>query len=214
MLIDIHTHQSETAEDTLSIRSFCISNPTLDTSIPYSIGLHPYNEPPAGWLDKMQQHLQHPQCLMLGECGIDHLHGANTAIQVERLRHQVHLSEAYNKPIIIHSVRAHSEILSLHKQMHPSQRWIIHGFRGSLQQAFQYKRHGIILSFGSAILIDPRQIQILNALSPGDYLLETDDTNISISLIYESAARALRISPNQLESQILYTTQQLGILQT
>ena len=60
----------------------------------------------------------------------------------------VRLSEAYGKPLILHCVRAFDRLLALRKHYCPTQRWVIHGFRGRPALARQLLQADFDLSFG------------------------------------------------------------------
>lgn len=215
MLIDIHTHNSKTAEGTFAIRSFSISdiqagNSPLDC-LYYSIGLHPWHTTSPNWIELLQQFAAKPNCLMIGECGIDHLKGDEIINQTAHFETHIRLSEEYRKPLIIHSVRAHSEILGLRINSRASQPWIIHGFHGSLQMADALICHGIHLSFGNH-LSDLKTQEIIRHLGPNNILLETDDSPVSIADIYQQAAAILGITTTMLKTSITLTANRLGII--
>ncbi|MDE6655144.1 MAG: TatD family hydrolase, partial [Muribaculaceae bacterium] len=63
-----------------------------------------------------------------------------------------------------HIVRAFPEIIRLRRQEQPTQRWIIHGFRGKPELARELLRHGFDISIGrefntaSAAIIPPDRL--------------------------------------------------------
>lgn len=91
------------------------------------------------------------------------------ARQTELLRIHFELSETLGKPMILHIVRAFSEIIALKKLWHPSRPWIIHGFRGKSQLARQLLDHGFYLSFG------PRHNPASLSITPTSRLLHESD---------------------------------------
>jgi TatD DNase family protein len=46
---------------------------------------------------------------------------------------QAFMAEEYQKPLIIHCVKAWNEIVELHKKNKPAVPWIFHGYNGSVQ---------------------------------------------------------------------------------
>ena len=62
--------------------------------------------------------------------------------------YQARLSVELGKPLVIHLVKAMSELLKLKQQIKPANPWIIHGFRGKPALAEECLRHGFYLSFG------------------------------------------------------------------
>ena len=202
MLINIHSHTSETAEGILAIRSFCITQGPIATSGTVSIGLHPWSSPTPLWYESLLQAASQPQCLMIGECGLDKCHGAPMPIQIERFRLQIMASEQLGKPLIIHAVHTLNEIIQLKKEFRPAQPWILHGFSGSPQMARQLLQHDIIPSFGAVILHQSKAQESLLAVGPGRFFLETDESPITIATIYQTAARILHTDPAAIESSI------------
>lgn len=210
MQIDIHTHNPKTADGTFAIRSLSITqlpHPTPHSQLPtlhspHSIALHPWHTPPEPhWLNHLRLWAADPRCLMIGECGIDHLRGDTPQHQTQYFEAQIQLSEELQKPLIIHSVKAHSEILQLRVSSRATQPWIIHGYRGSIQMADTLLRHSIHLSFGN-YLAQPKTQALLRHLGPDKILLETDDSPVAIADIYRQAAAILAISLQELESAI------------
>lgn len=204
MIIDFHTHKTETAESIFAIRSFCIT--TIDKTIqqPHSIGLHPWNTPQQDWFEQLCKQAQNPQCLMIGECGLDKLRGDDFKTQIERFKAQIQLSEELSKPLVIHCVKAYNEVIELHKQLHPHQHWIIHGFRGNIQLAKQLQSHNIYVSIG-VYLTDPKQKKIIETakqLGIGNFMLETDDAPLPINDLYKSVAETFETTVEELSSKI------------
>ena len=77
----------------------------------------------------------------------------------------------------------------------PSQKWIVHGFRGKPQLAGQLLKAGIDLSFGEKF--NPESIQI----TPIERLfIETDESAMPIERIYEQIARIRGCKINDLNA--------------
>lgn len=140
---DLHTHNLR-AED--AVINLAPGMPMRPDAL-YSAGIHPWWAiTDFEWLERMAEH---PQVVMIGECGIDKIRGAHPVEkQVEILRRQALLAERVGKPLLLHVVRGYGEIFALHKELNPSQPWIIHGFRGKPQLARQLTDMGIHISLG------------------------------------------------------------------
>lgn len=146
---DIHTHNKE------SINGIINYDPTVDNYEMvqekwYSVGVHPwnthiYNEK---ILEKMYCIAIKNNVIAIGESGIDKLKGGTIENQINLFEQHIKLSEQLQKPLIIHCVKAVDEIIKLHKQYVPTQKWIYHGFRGKPELAVQLMNQGIYLSFG------------------------------------------------------------------
>ena len=119
----------------------------------YSVGIHPWWTAEEENVERLLQGLSfwatHPQVVRIGECGLDKLQGAVEAVQTEVFLQHIALSEALQKPLTIHCVKAFDRLLALRKQMCPTQGWAIHGFRGKSKLAQQLLKAGFDLSFGA-----------------------------------------------------------------
>ncbi|NJN49910.1 MAG: hypothetical protein HC798_00490 [Polaribacter sp.] len=150
---DIHTHQQLQKSGVFAIAN---KYPTdTDFSCPFSIGLHPWYIIKAQFeqdLKIVESKLLHPNCFAVGECGLDTLAETNFELQIELFKKQIQLSETYQKPLIIHCVRAFNEIIQLKKELKPTQKWIIHGFDKNQQVAKNLIANDICLSFGAKII--------------------------------------------------------------
>lgn len=99
--------------------------------------------------------IQH--CVAIGECGLDGRITASLAQQQALFELHLQLAQDYEKPLIIHSVKAHAEILHLLKQYRPPKGGVIHAFSGSLQQAQHYWQLGFYLGIGGTITYERAQ---------------------------------------------------------
>ena len=168
----------------------------------FSIGVHPWyltNDNKIAYVRYVTENIQNPGCRAVGECGLDKLCDTDFSLQKEAFEEMIKLSEQYNKPLIIHCVKAYNEIIQLHKISKPTQPWIIHGFRGKPQLALSLTQQGIYLSFG-----ENYNEQSL-AVTPNEYIfIETDESNIFIGELYKKAARIKHLSTEQFIDTIAY----------
>ena len=150
----------------------------------FSAGLHPWDvtESFENQLSVLGNILANPQVLAVGECGFDALKGPSHELQEQAFVRQVELSEKYGKPMILHVVRDFDSIIRLRKQLKPTQKWLIHGFRGGPEQMNQLYAQGILVSFG--LKHNPESLRAV----PSDRLfLETDGAG-SINQVMSDAA--------------------------
>lgn len=155
---DFHTHRMDTVpgKGIVCLPQSIVLRPeawTPQDGGHYAAGIHPWWTAAEDFdleahLDGLRRLLQIPEVVQLGECGIDALRGASPKIQEEVLRRQIALSEELQKPVTLHCVRAFDRLLALKKQLRPTQRWTIHGFRGKPALAQQLLDAGFDLSFG------------------------------------------------------------------
>ena len=105
------------------------------------------------------------------------------------------------KPLIIHCVKAHHEVLLLLKEFNRTSPVIFHGFNNKLETAKKILDHGHYLSFGKQLL-NPAIENIFSKISLEKIFLETDDSTVSIDDIYKQAAKIKNISTERLSLQI------------
>ena len=195
--VNIHTHHNHIDnEEFIEIHNIDVDKlVNVDVTFFYSIGIHPWdcqkstiNGSIAQWLNSsIVQWLNGSTAI--GECGIDRACGIDFDIQKDVFIKQIEISEQYNKPIIIHAVRAHSDIISIRKETKAKMPWIIHGFQGNEQIVNQYLRHNIYLSLGDVLFKnESRAVDLLKTIPPERLFLETDDSERSIVDVYERAS--------------------------
>lgn len=191
-ILDIHTHHAAPQPEgviSVSIDSAERGFEPLAEQL-YSVGIHPWDTT-AEISDEqwrlLEEYAALPQVVAIGECGVDLLpKGGPMYRQLQVMKRHVDLSENLHKPLIIHNVKAHDVIIGLHRDLKPTQPWVIHGFRGKREVAQMLVRAGIMLSFGAqfnpdALVATPREF----------ILAETDEFPGSIEEVITrlSAAR-------------------------
>ncbi len=208
--VDIHTHLSRVEqEDCLSLcslrpKEFALSKPSLlaDKTKFYSVGLHPFFEE-----DMEEQLLDYIaeanalDCLSaVGEIGLDKRSFVAMDRQITLFKKQIELAEAYQKPVVIHLVKAYNELLDLYDELKPSTPWLIHGFRAKSSVAKLFLDRGIYLSFGQ--YYNEQSLQL--AYKKDLFFLETDENNIEIGAVYQSVAEDLSISIADLRGHLYH----------
>ena len=205
--IDIHTHTTKSRDNLIQIVNLNLNQPCPEQGY-YSYGIHPWTLDKADFqvgevLNKLRENLQLPQVLFLGEAGLDKMHKMSFEQQTKLLERQIELSEALQKPMILHDVKSHNEILALRKKHKAHQPWIVHGFSGTEQDVKQLIGQGIYLSVGESLLHPERKIYKSFKFIDLDYLfLETDMAEIGIELVYEAAAKILEMDLPTLQMRI------------
>ena len=151
----------------------------------------------------LEERLKSPNVLALGEAGLDKMHKASFERQIELFERQIELSEACQKPMILHDVRSHNEIIALRKKHKAQQPWIVHGFSGTEQDIKQLIGQGIYLSVGESLLHPERKIHKSFKFIDLDYLfLETDMAEIGVEKVYEAAANLLEMDLSAVQTRI------------
>lgn len=191
MKYNIHTHHPTHNAETLELVNQDLSK--VDLSFPhFSLGIHPW------YIDEnvldeqlafVETHLNHPNCLAIGECGLDKKIAVPWALQEEVFVKQLLLAEKNKKAVILHVVSAYQEVIALKKKWKITVPLIVHGFNKHQQVAESLWKNGFYLSFGSTLLKNSRLQETFVAV-PQDFLfLETDDdATTTIADVYAKAA--------------------------
>jgi TatD DNase family protein len=205
--VDIHTHTLKSGDNLIQIVNLDLNQPCPKHGF-FSYGIHPWALDNVDFqieeaLSLLEARLQSPNVLALGEAGLDKIHKASFERQVAVFERQIELSEALQKPMILHDVRSHNEIIALRKKHKAVQPWIVHGFSGTEQDIKQLIGQGIYLSVGESLLHPERRIHKSIKFIDLDYLfLETDMAEIGVEKVYETAANLLEMDMSALQTRI------------
>ncbi|MGD2033944.1 MAG: TatD family hydrolase [Bacteroidales bacterium] len=207
MLIDIHRHAKHTGNAGTVVRNlFHDQASEIEKGKFYSLGLHPWHVDE----NTLQKDLKmvetgavHPQVIAVGEAGLDKTIKASPELQSFALYAQIDMAKRYNKPLIIHCVRAYNEIFNLKVKAGSGKPWIIHWFNATTQMGEQLIRKGFYLSYGHMLFNErSKAFRAFPDLPLDRLFFETDDAAYSIDEIYEKAARLRNISLRSLQEQI------------
>jgi len=179
MLINIHTHSRTAKENQLEI---VIGEDT--------VGVHPWD------VDKIPDFRKaRDYCLMVGETGLDRSEKYKHTLDVQIRFLRAHLATAlhFKIPIVLHCVRAQSDLLHILKDMRYNGKVLLHDFAGNAQHLEAYLNFDVYFSFR-------RNFEILKIAPIDRIFLETDDqTQFSIADIYHQS----EIPEAQLEKNFL-----------
>ena len=188
MLIDIHTHR-----------------PTSAVTIT-AVGLHPW-QAEHGALPREEQ-IEAADAV--GEIGLDKACGVDFEQQTAVFEAQLRLAEQYQKPVVLHCVRAFEEVMNALEKF-ALRTVIFHGFIGSREQAERAVKKGYYLSFGARTERSKKSIEALRATPLDRLFVETDDAETPIEEIYALVARlrgveveALAAATRQNHARIFY----------
>lgn len=215
-MIDFHTHSNQQEDDILKIRSVHQKEFSELNRFPScSIGLHPWyitKDNAQNHLDCLEENLGNENVLALGECGLDRLRGETLDFQEQIFEKQLELADHFQKPVIIHCVRAFQELVKSVKKVRPNVPIIIHGFNKKERIFDDLEKEGFYFSFGAHILNKQSPAyQIIQKINSNRFFLETDDKEISIKKVYEQASFLRNTKLSNTLAQILENLQNIGI---
>ena len=207
--IDIHTHNQLGDEGIVKIHNIYPGDgfAAFSGRNYYSVGLHPWHikssEENQVAINFVEKALSFEHVIAIGECGLDKIASTNYADQKQVFLQQVNLSEKYNKPLVIHNVKAIDDLLNQKKLSGASLPWLIHGYNSSKETAFQLIKNGFYLSFGSRLFQEESKAVASFKAVPLNYaFLETDEHDGTVAQIYERAAELREINLQELKRQI------------
>lgn len=139
-----------------------------------AIGVHPWyvSEAPADWAEQLEDLLHQNSKLWLGECGIDRLKNPDTNKQLAILQTQIALAKKYQRPLIMHAVKADKILHPLLTEL--PKKTIFHSFTGSAEWGKELQRHGFYLGLNFSVLNKKNYTELLQRLNLHQLLLETD----------------------------------------
>ncbi len=182
-------------------------NDSLHDNVAYSYGLHPWDINKVAEnevITRLEYLCKSKQIIAVGEIGIDRAIDTEPELQKHYFIKQANIADKYNMPIIVHAVKANSDLLQIKKQSKKNNKWILHAFNGSIQDAMQLINKQCFISFGER-LAGSKKLQILLRNIPIEKVFfETDNSNITINQVYDTASQILGIGIDDLREQIFF----------
>mgnify|MGYP002624090404 CR=1 FL=1 len=203
MYVDIHTHQASDNQSVIKIVDD-FSERVLKTW-----GIHPWDIRHFDWSKAEWRDLLYKKALddggfldstpfhsvplemtaAIGEVGLDKVHKETFEEQKGVFAGMIRLSETYRKPMIIHCVRAYSEIIEMRKKTKATMPWVIHGFNSSVETMRQLLRYNIYISLGEILYRNENQaVKLLKNIPYDRLFLETDVSGRDIRDVYIKAS--------------------------
>lgn len=201
---NLHTHVYTSQEDILELVNQYPQE--FDAELPnYSIGIHPLfinQDRLESDFEILEEKVSLPECLAIGECGLDKRSETAFEIQLEVLEKQLLLAEKHQKPVVIHCVHAFQELVELKKKLKITTPILIHGFSKKEQLAKQLLDNGFYLSFGKNLLKNPDLETVFTNTANDRFFLETDMIEEGIHEVYALAAKYKKITVTELQQII------------
>lgn len=203
MLHNLHTHS---LSDNTNVFEVVNRYPYEAIDVPYfSTGIHPWHidtEKLEEHLAVIEERLHLPNCLALGECGLDKRIEIPLQIQIEVFEKQLLLAKKYQKPVILHLVAAFQELVEMKNKLQPGVPMVVHGFSKNWQVAKQLLDNGFYLSFGKYLLRNPELSGVLAQVPDDRFFLETDTIEEGIAEVYSRAALARNVDIEELKNTV------------
>lgn len=177
----------------------------------YSAGIHPWHIQESNWQQQaatLTTVAHQKNIRAIGECGLDRISDVSFKIQELVFRAHIRLAQDLGKPLIIHCVRSFTETLQLLKEERFTLPVVFHGFNNKIDTAELILSCGHYLSFGKS-LFNPSMAPVFTSIPAHRFFLETDDSEYSITQIYQQAATLRQSTLDQLQKSIQINAQQL-----
>lgn len=171
----------------------------------YSIGIHPWyidEKRLESDMKTIEEKLQLPECLALGECGLDKRIEIPLVLQTEVFERQIALAEKYRKPLVLHLVAAYQELVEIRNRLNITVPVLLHGFSKNEQIAKQMLDNGFYLSFGKYLLRNPELKHVFLSVPDDRFFLETDTIDEPLGTVYALAAEYKGITVEALQEQM------------
>lgn len=162
-----------------------------------SAGIHPWyiDNQLETHLNRIEELLRQNKLKAIGETGLDKVKGPDIQLQTKIFEIHIEWAKKAYLPLIIHCVKAHSEVYSLLRKHHFSGPVIFHGFRGRWDIARPLVEAGFYLSFGPAALQpSTRLIETIRSIPLEQLLIETDDSQAQPIEIFKAIKNIRQIS--------------------
>lgn len=194
VLFDVHTHRKTKEVGVLSIEQCTLNDSLSHRNSPFSISIHPWDIHKGYDIARLEFYGAHPNCMAIGETGLDKLSG-DFQLQERIFLDHIEVAKRVKKPLILHCVKAFEECLMLLKQTEFLHGVVFHGFNKHPNLAGQLIKNGYYISLGAFFLKEnPNFERFLIQSNFKGVLFETDNnTSIKIDELYQ---KAQQIHPN------------------
>lgn len=140
----------------------------------------------------------------IGETGLDTCKPVELTKQIEAFIFHLELAAKYQRPIVVHMVKAYEKTLSILKEYRPKNGLMIHAYSGSKEMIKDFAEIGAYFSLGGFFLRKDlkKQSALLQAIPSDRLLIETDsDEHITINEVAEKIAKLMNRSLEELRTQ-------------
>lgn len=196
--MDAHTHRHQHSPHLYVLSSAELAASKTTASF-FCAGIHPWHVTKHSF-DQVELMASRSGCVAIGETGLDRLH-PNWDQQLELFGQHAELAERLQKPLVVHVVRASSDLMHYLKHHRPKMPWLWHDFTGPLEALPKLmKLHpGLYFSMGPRGVARKDFSELWNAIPANRRLLESDDSGVDIAEVFRNAgvSRELLLSNYQ-----------------
>lgn len=143
----------------------------------YSVGVHPWLLDRYKITDVQSLPLPVGRLFGIGEFGLDRYRDENFELQVQFVQ-EIFGFVAHHSitKIVLHCVRAHSDLLHLIKRFNYKGAVLIHDYQGNMEQTQNWLKYNTYFSFSPRSLRKKKQlIELLSFIPPDRACVESDD---------------------------------------
>jgi TatD DNase family protein len=202
VFVDIHTHNFHVEKNHLN---FLVGS--------HSLGIHPWelNNPfdihsCKEKFNNLKNQLS-SKVLAIGECGLDRRREGLVSIEIQEKILEWHMDWALEVklPIVIHCVRAYSDLLKILKTKKYRGKILLHDYSENLEMAQALLHYDCYFSFGARLFKNNLDLEkVFQSLPLDKIFLETDDQKVfNIEAIYEKAQSLLNMNEVALEERLM-----------
>jgi len=168
--IDKMINMSSTPQDWQKVLELSRKYP--DNIVP-ATGIHPWyvSQVKVSDFDDLENMLKRNADAVLGECGLDGLK-PDFAKQVDVFLQQTELAKKYNRPMVIHCVKAQEWFLNNFREL--PERFVFHSYNGKPEFLKQILNCGGYVGFNASVFRSSAAEKVIKYVSADRILLETD----------------------------------------
>jgi TatD DNase family protein len=202
VFVDIHTHRFHPCKNHLN---FQVGS--------HSLGIHPWELSNPFDIHSCKEKFNNlknrlnSKVLAVGECGLDRRREGLVSIEIQEKILEWHMNWAVEvkRPIIIHCVKAYSDLLKILKTKKYQGKILLHDYSENLEMAQILLHYDCYFSFGARLFKNNSDLEkVLQSLPLDRIFLETDDQEVfNIEAIYKKAQSLLNISEEALEERLI-----------
>lgn len=210
-LVDFHTHSNIKKKDIFQIYNIDMNsdiNSQVSCVDQFVIGIHPWDIDVSHsklQLSQLREYLLNKKNVGLGECGLDRSIETDFELQVDILHEQFKLAKEYKLQfIVIHCVRAYSDIVSIYKDSNLKCPLIFHDYNGNENITRDLLKRGFFFSVGIKSITDNKRksFHSLSIIPVSNIFFETDNSSLPINQVYEEYALFKGINVEDLKNQV------------